>query len=98
MRPEGLKFKDVFKEYVVRAEKPLTVNLWVTQSSYVAGCKAPSITFTPEAGKDYDIFMDGERRRCWVAVRRIDERGTDAPVSVQRAPSCPETGAVGASN
>jgi hypothetical protein len=98
MRPEGLKFKDFFKEYVVSSGKPLTVSLLVSQSNYIAGCKPPSVTFTPESGKDYDIFMDGAGRQCWVAVRRIDERGTDAPVNVQRALTCPDSDAVGARN
>ncbi|MFV8624976.1 hypothetical protein ACNREE_11030 [Ralstonia pseudosolanacearum] len=83
MRVDGLAFKDFIKEYVVPAAKPLTVTL------LVSSCTPPAVTFVPEPGKDYDIFMRSDNRRCWVAVQRIDDKGMDESVPLDRAPKCP---------
>ncbi|WP_302893905.1 hypothetical protein [Ralstonia pseudosolanacearum] len=83
MRVEGLQFKDFIKEYVVPAAKPFTVTL------LASSCTPPAVTFVPEPGKDYDIFMQSDSRRCWVSVKRIDDTGTDEPVPLERAPKCP---------
>lgn len=86
MRVEGLEFKDFIKEYVVQAEKPITVNLSVNpQGSY---CNPPAVTFIPQPGRDYDIFVRTSGNRCWVAVQRIDNQGMDQAVTVDRAQKC----------
>jgi len=46
-------------------------------------------TFVPEPGKDYDIFMQFGNKHCWVSVKRIDDKGTDEPLPLERAPKCP---------
>jgi hypothetical protein len=86
MRPDGLDFKDFIKEYVVDANEPLTVGL-AYGNGYVS-CSPPEATFVPQAGQDYDAFLDWKDRFCWVAVHRIDGRGSDDPVSVKRATKC----------
>jgi len=83
MRVEGLQFKDFIKEYVVPAAKPITVTM------SVSNCTPPAVTFVPEPGKDYDIFMQFGNRQCWVSVKRIDDKGTDETVPLERAPKCP---------
>jgi hypothetical protein len=93
MRVDGLEFKDLISEHVVPAETPLTVLMSVNTSagkSY-SSCSPPAIMFNPAAGQDYDIFMDGASRRCWIAVRHIDGQGMDQPIAVKVAPRCLET-------
>lgn len=86
MRPDGLYFKDFIKEYVVDANEPLTLAL-AYGSDYVS-CSPPAATFTPQAGQDYDAFLDWKGRSCWVAVHRIDGRDADDKVPVERATKC----------
>jgi hypothetical protein len=90
MRVDGLQFKDMIKEYVVDAGKPMTVSMLASSSagnvSY--SCRAPSATFTPQAGHDYDVFEEFEGRRCWMSVREIDTHGLDQPVTLVPAAKC----------
>jgi len=90
MRVDGLQFKDMIKEYVVDAGKPVTVSMLASSSggnvSY--SCRAPSATFTPIAGHDYDVFEEYEGRHCWMSVRDIDAHGLDQPVTLTPAAKC----------
>ncbi|MFM0500964.1 hypothetical protein [Paraburkholderia caffeinilytica] len=90
MRVESLKFKDLIREYIVPAEKPLTVLMSASGSAgnVYSSCRPPAVMFTPTAGQDYDVFMDGARRSCWIAVRHIDGHGMDEPVLMKVAPKC----------
>jgi len=93
MRSDGLVNKDLVREYVVPAGKPITLSL--AMSSYAGqyggttGCEPPAVTFTPSAGWDYDVFLDSGHGRCWTSVRHIDGLGMDDPVALKRAPKCP---------
>ncbi|HEY3598940.1 MAG TPA: hypothetical protein VGL08_15670 [Paraburkholderia sp.] len=95
MRTDGLRFKDMIKEYVVDGGKPMTISMSVSNSvgdnrtgGWSTSCTPPSVTFTPTAGHDYDVFMDGDGRRCWISARQIDEKGLDELVRLERAPKC----------
>ncbi|PTB26077.1 hypothetical protein C9I56_24990 [Paraburkholderia caribensis] len=90
MTVDGLEFKDLIREYVVPAGKPLTVAMTVSSSAgnYHSSCTPPATTFAPEPGQDYDIFMNNEGRRCWVEVRRIDGHGIDELTVQKLAPKC----------
>lgn len=90
MTVDGLEFKDLIREYVVPAGKPLTVAIVVSNSAgnFHSSCTPPATTFAPTPGQDYDIFMNSASGRCWVEVRRIDGHGMDE-FTVQRvAPKC----------
>lgn len=96
MRVESLKFKDLIREYVVPAGKPLTVLMSTSGSAgnVYSSCRPPAVMFTPTAGQDYDIFMDSARGRCWIAARQIDGYGMDEPVAVKVAPKCSNVASV----
>jgi len=96
MRVEGLNFKDMIKEYVVEAGKPLTISSNVQSSTGTVSysCSPPAMTFTPVAGQDYDVFQDSNGRQCWLSARRIDGHGMDEPVKLLPASKCPEDDAV----
>ncbi|MEX3687310.1 hypothetical protein AB3X91_04415 [Paraburkholderia sp. BR14263] len=92
MQVDGLFSKDMIREYVVPAGKPVTVAL-ATSTYYgsyggTSGCAAPAVMFKPVAGQDYDVFLDTGRGACWTAVRHIDDHGMDEPVPVTRALKC----------
>jgi hypothetical protein len=96
MRVEGLNFKDMIKEYVVEAGKPLTISSNVQSSTGTVSysCSPPAMTFTPVAGQDYDVFQDSNGRQCWLSARRIDGHGMDEPVKLSPASKCAEDDAV----
>jgi hypothetical protein len=52
------------------------------------GTNQLATTIEAAAGKDYDIFMDGTQRQCWIAARQIDGHGMDDPVALKAAPKC----------
>lgn len=92
MRVEGLNFKDMIKEYVVEAGKPLTIssNAQSSTGTISYSCSPPAMTFTPVAGQSYDVFQDSDGRQCWLSARRIDGRGMDEPVKLSLASKCPD--------
>lgn len=96
MRIEGLHFKDLIREYVVDAGKPLTLSMSTAGGTDYDhwSCSATDVSFTPVAGQDYDVFLALERsgRRsysCSITIHRIDANGLDEPVESRYAPKCP---------
>lgn len=94
MRVDGLNFKDMIKEYVVEAGKPLTISMNAQSSagniSY--SCSPHPMAFTPAAGQDYDVFQDSNGKQCWMSARRIDSHGLDEPVMLAPASKCADNG------
>lgn len=93
MRVDGLFNKDLIKEYVVPAGKPVTLllsmSIYMGQYGGTTYCNAPPVAFSPVAGQDYDVFLDFEHRTCRTAIRRIDRDGLDEPVAATLAKRCP---------
>ncbi|SEA11257.1 hypothetical protein SAMN05192564_101319 [Paraburkholderia sartisoli] len=101
MRIEGLRFKDIIREYVVPAGQPITLSMSTAgdvgsskYGGYSWSCKPHEMTFTPVAGQDYDVYMalqeEGRKSHsCSIEVRRIDAGGLDEPVQTRYAPKCP---------
>ncbi|WP_143135914.1 hypothetical protein [Burkholderia ubonensis] len=94
MTVDGLQFKNMIREYVVPAEKPLAIGMSVNSDfgNYHWSCSAPWVTFNPQPGQDYDIFLDWQKKSCWLEVRRIDGHGLDESVKVTPAPKCSTEG------
>ncbi|ABE30120.1 hypothetical protein DR64_525 [Paraburkholderia xenovorans LB400] len=103
MRVEGLRFKDMIREYVIPAGQPITLALSTAGDAggkyggYSWSCKPHEMTFTPIAGQDYDAYLllQDEGRRapnCSIEVRHIDASGLDEPVETQYASRCPSSG------
>ena len=42
----------------------------------------------PEPRKDYLIFVQFDKKRCWLSVSRIDDKGADESVPLEHAPKC----------
>ncbi|SDI70689.1 hypothetical protein SAMN04487926_12260 [Paraburkholderia steynii] len=105
MRIEGLRFKDMIREYVVPAGQPMTLSLSTAGDAgsskyggYSWSCKPHEMSFTPIAGQDYDVYLalQDEGRKsygCSIEVRHIDASGRDEPVQTQYAPKCPSSDA-----
>lgn len=101
MRVEGLHFKDMIREYVVPDGRPITLSMRTAGDSgsskyggYSWSCMAQDRTFTPVAGRDYDVYLGFEgnsrhSRGCAIEVRHIDANGLDETVETHYAPKCP---------
>ncbi|MFL9861225.1 hypothetical protein PQR72_36725 [Paraburkholderia madseniana] len=105
MRIEGLRFKDMIREYVVPAGQPITLSLSTAgdvgsskYGGYSWSCKPHEMTFTPIAGQDYDVYLalqeEGRKSHgCSIEVHHIDASGLDEPVQTHYAPKCPSSDA-----
>lgn len=75
-----------FKEFVIPAGLPVTVNNGISdlvnQQNYVGGyyksivttakgCEGDAVTFTPEAGKDYEVVPISPGANCGVTIYEI---------------------------
>lgn len=95
MRVEGLRAKDLIREYVVEAGKPIALSMGRggDNNGVSWGCSVDG-SFVPAAGGDYDIYLAvrpvGRRsHECTMFIRRIDANGLDEPVQVGYASKCP---------
>jgi len=83
-----------YHEYFIPAGKPLTVRMfWQTQNAtgMWEHCGPIHVMFTPEAGQDYDTFMEFKQGVCQgVALRRFimgqNGKVTTIPASINRLP------------
>jgi hypothetical protein len=100
MRVGGLRFKDMIREYIVKAGQPVALSMSTASDvgssqsgGYHWSCSASDSTFTPAAGQDYDVYLSFQQeghisRGCSIEVRRIGESGLDEPVATNYAPRC----------
>jgi hypothetical protein len=92
MRVQGLTGKTFIREYVVAAGQPITYSMgWVVYSGQYGPtrrCVASSVVLTPEAGRDYDVFLTQQGRQCEIEARQIDDLGLDEPVQMGVALEC----------
>ena len=74
--------QQVYDEYVVPANQPLLVSLFSWSSA--VSCRPTPISFTPEAGRDYEFQLEGVkistfRGGCIIGARRLISLGSGAP-------------------
>jgi hypothetical protein len=84
---DGRFVKAYFREYVVEAEQPLTLQASFGDSagSFSVYCRAIVKTFFPEAGKDYEASLDLEPGVCVLRINQIlvqDDKVTLLPVEL----------------
>ncbi len=82
-----------YHEYVIPAGQPMTVKIYwqaQTASGTWQHCGPEHVTFTPEAGHDYDTFMKLSGGTCQVKVRKFmvsgDGKITTTPAPLNRLP------------
>jgi hypothetical protein len=99
---DGILAKEFFKEYEVKGGEPLTVTMGFTGTprppavngvGWLNGpesCSIPGGTFMPEAGKDYDVYLDIRRSQgiCLATVEAINAAGESVLAQVQSAAGC----------
>lgn len=84
---DGIVSKAYFREYEVAAGQPLTVSMFFqsvpTGSRFT--CRNLGGTFTPEAGKDYEIALKFRSDQCLASIQEIrqDEQGQVALLDVE---------------
>lgn len=98
----GLLSKAYYREYEIPAGKPTSMRMGFrdVSSFYVSNgiryeSVSPScsgaITFTPEAGKDYEAGFAWEGRVCTLSVNQVlvkDDKTELVPVTISVAPDC----------
>jgi hypothetical protein len=99
---DGIASKAYFREYAIPAEAPTSLRLGFrdVSSFYTIGdvnysnanpsCSG-AISFTPAAGKDYEVGFAWQGGVCHLSVNEVVADGTEVrlvPVRVEEAPSC----------
>lgn len=86
---DGALSKAYFREYEIPGNQPLSLRM-AFQSGPGAGvvCRNLGGTFTPEAGKDYEVALGFRPGQCVAVVQEIrqDEQGKVTMQDVQTAP------------
>ncbi len=97
----GILSKAFYREFIVPANRPVTVrNAFIGLSNIhdnkvtgirtvtqQASCKSPEVTFTPLAGKDYEVATYANGQRCVVQVLELNEVGADGLASLVPVPA-----------
>lgn len=99
---DGIASKAYFREYPIPGGVPTSLRLGfqdvssfytvggVTYSNVDRSCSG-AISFTPEAGKDYEVGFSWQGGVCHLAVNQVVAGGAEAqlvPVPVEKAPTC----------
>ncbi|MGL1829948.1 UNVERIFIED_CONTAM: hypothetical protein GN151_06085 [Acinetobacter sp. HSTU-ASm16] len=74
----GILSKAFFKEYAITAGQPVNVSGALigtsvqtpSQTMYVKGCSS-TVSFTPQAGHDYEVLGQLNGRKCTVIVKEV---------------------------
>jgi hypothetical protein len=90
----GILSKAFFREYVIASRQPITVTSGFASNpgtnDYVE-CKRIATTFTPEAGKDYEVTLEITPSLCMQVINEIHttpDGMTLQPVLRNKAESC----------
>lgn len=99
---DGIASKAYFREYVIPAAIPTSLRLGfqgvpsfytvggVRYSGPTTSCSG-AVSFTPEAGRDYEVGFSWQGRVCRIAVNQVIADGDDVrlePVPIADAPRC----------
>lgn len=99
---DGIASKAYFREYAIPAGVPTSLRLGfrdvssfytigdVNYSNVDPSCSG-AISFTPEAGKDYEVGFAWQGRVCRLSVNQVVADGAEVrlvPVRVEEAPKC----------
>ncbi|MBP6116983.1 MAG: hypothetical protein KA498_10115 [Neisseriaceae bacterium] len=92
----GILSKAFYKEFIVPANRAVTVNnafiglsnshndrvTGVRTVTRQASCRSPEVTFTPLAGRDYEVATYADGQRCVVEVFELQAVGDDGLASL----------------
>ena len=94
---KGIMFRDSFKEYVIDADKPVTLDgsISVRLDNYSSMCRV-AVNFKPEIGKDYEAYYIERDRTCTIQIREIlndiDENKFAKTESIKNMVGCSQVG------
>lgn len=87
---DKLGSKAYFQEYEFAANEPVSVAMQFQNVELSAGCKLVGGTFTPAAGKEYELALDATRPQCVADVQEIAEN-SQGEVVMKAADTAPTT-------
>ena len=104
---DGILFAAFYREYAVRAGEPITIaaqyyettgdsrmtlgNVVYTHPGISRGCKKIDGSFTPEAGKDYELTVDIGSPTCQFTLTQVDVKDAAVqltPVALAESRKC----------
>lgn len=87
---DGMVSKAYFREYQIAGNQPVALSMYF-QSGPTGGVRCTNLggTFTPEAGKDYDIAVNLEPGQCRAMVQEIrtDAQGAVTMTDITTTPA-----------
>ena len=89
----GTMFRDSFKEYVVDADKPLTLDASssIVLDNYSKSCRI-AVNFVPESGKNYEAAYVEQNRTCTIKITEITDQLSEKKLAltepVKKVESC----------
>jgi hypothetical protein len=87
---DKLGSKAYFQEFEFAANQPVSVSMHFQSVELSAGCKLVGGTFTPVAGKEYELELDVTRPQCVAVVQEITENN-QGEVVMQAVDTAPTT-------
>ncbi len=87
---DKLGSKAYFQEFEFPANEPVSVAMHFQDVELSAGCKLVGGTFTPAAGKEYELELDVTRPQCVAVVQEIAE-SNQGEVVMKDADTVPTT-------
>jgi len=82
-RSDHLSYGESYSEFVIPAGKPSVIVMKLVTDGLI--CMAPARVFVPEAGKDYEAYLDRYDGKCIGRVRLLS--GLEAPGPTADVPS-----------
>lgn len=85
-RSDHLSYGESYSEFVIPAGAPSVVVMkMVTDQAF---CVPPTRVFIPEAGKDYEAYLDRHDGKCGGVIRLLSGLETPGPIAEVPSSSC----------
>lgn len=85
-KSEHLSYGESYSEFVIPAGKPSVVVMKLVTDQ--ASCVLDARVFVPEAGKDYEAYLDRHEWRCGSVIRLLSGLETPGPIAEVTSGSC----------
>ena len=88
---DGIMSKAYFREYEIAANQPMTLSMHFQSAAGAprsAYCPTLGGTFTPEAGKEYEITLDIHPGKCTAVVNEI-QKSEQGPATLREVAIAP---------
>lgn len=85
-KSDNLSYGESYSEFVIPAGEPTV--LLLKMSTEQLSCVPPRLTFVPEAGKDYEAYLERHDGRCGTMIQLLSQLEKPGPNAQIRSSSC----------